>query len=261
MVFDERLTIDEDNRSNVIYDEHLVRYELAARLAAGKKVLDIACGTGYGSNILAQAGAEKVIGMDRSAEAVAEAKKNYQKINLEYKEGDAENIKEADKSFDLAVSFETIEHLQDADKYLAEIARVLSAEGLFLVSTPNREVFGQKNPFHLKEFTRGEFEAILGKYFNNIIILEQTNGIASIIKGAANGKIFLSDSAKPLYFLAICSNNALNLAEFSQESIVSVNPAALDRMHNNPAVKLVDTIYSLIIRIPGAKSFLKLLSS
>ena len=71
MVFDERLIPDNDSQTNIIYNEHLVRYQLAAKLARGKKVLDIACGSGYGANILAEAGAAQVIAVDISSEAVA----------------------------------------------------------------------------------------------------------------------------------------------------------------------------------------------
>jgi 2-polyprenyl-3-methyl-5-hydroxy-6-metoxy-1,4-benzoquinol methylase len=273
MPFDERLVLNNESKTNIIYDEHLVRYKLAAQLAAGKKVLDIACGSGYGSKILAEAGAEKVVAIDVDAEAVAEAKKKYTHANLEFRVGDAEKTlpvsvntprpsatpldrgdldtcsKEGTELFDLVVSFETIEHLKEVEKYLAEIARVLALEGIFLVSTPNREVFGQKNPFHLHEFTRGEFEETLKKHFKNIFILEQTNGIASLIKAGNSGSILLSDSAaKSLYFIAICSNNSANLSELFKESVVSVNPAALERIKNNPVMRFADKIYSLIKR-------------
>jgi ubiquinone/menaquinone biosynthesis C-methylase UbiE len=259
MSFDERLVLNKESKTNIIYDEHLVRYQLAAKMASGKIVLDIACGSGYGSKILAEAGAKKVVAIDKSPEALQQARENYSHTNLLYKEGDAENISEADESFDLVVSFETIEHLPSTEKYLAEIARVASREGIFLVSTPNREVFGQKNPYHLREFTRGEFEEALKKYFKNIFILEQTNGIASVIKAGESasaeamvdksGKIYFSDSGAPLYFIAVCSNNTSNLSELFKESIVSVNPAALEKIRNNPVVKIVDKVYSLIMKL------------
>ena len=255
MAFDERLVITEENRANIIYDEHLVRYQLAAQAAKGKNILDIACGSGYGAKILAQAGAAKVTAIDQSLEAITKAKQNYSATNIEYKVGDAENFGEADGAFDLVTSFETIEHLKNPEKYLAEIARVLKREGIFLVSTPNREIFGQKNPYHWHEFTRSEFEEILKKYFKNILILEQTNGIASLIKSGETGKIYFFDSGKPLYFIAACSNNDVRLPDLFKESVVSVNPTALERLRNNPVVNLSDSIYSLIVKIPGIRKF------
>ncbi|MDD4902232.1 MAG: class I SAM-dependent methyltransferase [Patescibacteria group bacterium] len=272
MVFEERLIINKENRSNIIYDEHLVRYQLAAQIAAGKNILDIACGSGYGSKILAEAGAQKVTAVDKSPEAIAAAREKYSAGNIVFMVGDAEEThplattpkpllgKEggspseggetdlADKSFNLVVSFETIEHLTNAEKYLAGIARVLDEEGIFLVSTPNREVFGQKNPYHLREFTRGEFEEILKKYFKNIYILEQTNGIASLIRAGGRGEVYFSGQSKPLYFIAVCSNNDLKLSDLFKESVVSVNPAALDKLRNNPVMKFIDKIYSIFIK-------------
>ena len=155
---------------------------------------------------------------------------------------------------------------------MAEIARVLSREGFFLISTPNREAFGQKNPYHLHEFTRGEFTETLKKYFKNIFILEQTNGIASLIKAGESvfvppsgtmagkpafapatadkaGKIYFpppaGGSIKPLYFIAVASNNDWKLSELFKESVVSVNPAALKKLRNNPVIRMADWIYSL----------------
>jgi 2-polyprenyl-3-methyl-5-hydroxy-6-metoxy-1,4-benzoquinol methylase len=252
MSFDERLVLNNESKANVIYDEHLVRYKLAAQLAAGKNILDIACGSGYGAKILAEAGAQKVTAVDIDVEALEEAKKNFGSANLEYKAGDAENIAEADKAFDLVTSFETIEHLKNAEKYLAEIARVLKQDGVFLVSTPNIEVFGQKNPFHLREFNKSEFEQTLKKNFKNIFILEQINGVASLIKAGNTGNIYFSDSsAKPLYFIAVCSNNNVDLSGLFKQSVASVNPAALERIKNNPVMKFVDKVYSLGMKMLG----------
>jgi ubiquinone/menaquinone biosynthesis C-methylase UbiE len=252
MIFDERLVISEGNRADIINDEHLVRYKLAAKLAAGKTVLDIACGSGYGSKILSEAGAAKVIAVDINKEAVAEAEKRYGAEDLLFKSGNAEKIEEADETFDLAVSFETIEHLPDAEKYLAEISRVLKKEGMALISTPNKDVFGQKNPYHLHEFTGKEFEDTLKKYFANVLILEQANGLASVIKApdAADKKAELSFSnfGAPLYFIAICSQAELP-ENLPIGNIASLNPAALERLKNNPVLKFVDKIYSLIRKI------------
>jgi 2-polyprenyl-3-methyl-5-hydroxy-6-metoxy-1,4-benzoquinol methylase len=246
MMFDERLVLNNESKANIIYDEHLVRYQLAAQVAKGKRVLDIACGSGYGAKILAQAGAAQVIAVDIDAKAIEAAKKNYGQDNIEFKTGDAESIKEADNLFDLIISFETIEHLPDAEKYLSELARVLKKEGMALISTPNREVFGQKNPYHLREFIKAEFEEILRKYFKNIFILDQINGLASLIKSGNSGKVYFSESTAPSYYIAAVSNNDLQPSDLFQESVVSINPAALDRIKNNPVLKFVDKIYSLI---------------
>jgi 2-polyprenyl-3-methyl-5-hydroxy-6-metoxy-1,4-benzoquinol methylase len=263
MVFAERLVLDQDNQANIIYDEHLVRYQLAAKLAPGLKVLDIACGSGYGANILAVAGAKQVVAVDISPEAIMAAQKKYSPAGISFKVGDAEEIKEAAESFDLIVSFETIEHLKNPEKYLAELARVLKKEGIALISTPNKEIFGQKNPYHRQEFTKSGFAEILQKYFSSHLILEQSAGLASFIKtpeAISGNKISFSNPGQPLYFIAVCGQGDLAAENLFGENIVSVNPLALEKMQNNPAVKLVDKVYSMLIKIPGVKNFLRKLN-
>lgn len=259
MIFDERLILNNDSQADVIYDEHLVRYMFAAKLAKGLNVLDIACGSGYGANILADSGAKQVVAVDIDSEAVAAAQKKYTKNNLIYKIGNAEEIKEMDESFDLVISFETIEHLKSPEKYLSELKRVLKKEGIALISTPNIEVFHQKNPFHLHEFTKNEFAGKLKEYFANCVILEQSNGLASFIKHENVVNIVnFSNSGAPLYFIAVASQSAI-AENILTENFISINPLALERRQNNPAVKVVDKIYSFLIKIPGVKSFLKIL--
>ena len=139
-------------RGQILY-EHLHRYAVAVTLAHGKRVLDIACGEGYGSNLLAAAGAE-VIGIDIAPDVIAHAKRAYPRQNLIFREGSCLNIPMDDKSIDLVVSFETIEHVWDEQQvtFLREIERVLKPEGLLLMSTPNKLLYSDqpnhKNPFH-----------------------------------------------------------------------------------------------------------------
>ena len=117
-----------------IRHEHLHRYGLALGLLAGKDVLDIACGEGYGSAMLA-AEARSVIGIDNAAKVVAHARKTYKKsTNLTFEVGDAKAIPLDDQSVDVVVSFETIEHLAEQDEMLAQIARVLRPGGLLIIS-------------------------------------------------------------------------------------------------------------------------------
>lgn len=252
-IFDERLNISDEIKQNIIYDEHLVRYEFAKRFVKGKKVLDIACGSGYGAKILAEAGAEEVIAIDINKEAVEAAKINYGHNNIEFLEGSAEEIKLGDKSIDTIVSFETIEHLKNPEKYLSELKRVIKDSGLVFISTPNDAVFHTKNPFHFKEYNKNEFADLIKKYFKYYKIFDQANGIASYIKVDKQneaGKIFIAENKNaPLYFIAVCSNK--EIIDLPKDNIVSVNPAALNNLYNNPGLKAVNKIYSLIIKIPG----------
>ena len=151
--------------------EHIGRYRFAAGAVRGKRVLDVACGSGYGCAILAETAAE-VVGVDISPEAVAHAAGRYASLpNVRFACGDARRVPVQDERFDVVTSFETLEHLpvSGINEYLGEIHRVLAPGGRAFVSTPDRDSYSlggdTGNPFHLYEFTRDEFLARLGARF------------------------------------------------------------------------------------------------
>jgi 2-polyprenyl-3-methyl-5-hydroxy-6-metoxy-1,4-benzoquinol methylase len=217
-----------DERTKFLFQEHTIRYLFASQFTASKTVLDAACGSGYGSAILSESGAKKVVGIDNSSEAIEYCKKNYKKENLEFKKANCEKIT-LDTTFDVAISFETIEHLKNQDNFLAEIKRVLKDDGIFIVSTPNADTYPSDNPFHYKEFTESEFKLFLGKYFSNITIFYQyypssmaiskptdiMNDLKINFFNATNFQLddisekFNLDSSSGLFFIAICSNNEI----------------------------------------------------
>ena len=256
--FDERLVLDDNTRQAIIYDEHLVRYEFAKQFVKDKYVLDIACGSGYGSKIIAEAGAKKVVAVDVDKETIDFAKKNYFNENIKYITGNAEEIKQDSNLFDVITSFETIEHLQNPDKFLNELARVIKIDGIAIISTPNKNVSHEKNPFHFKEFSRNEFKEIIKKCFNYCHIIEQDNGIVSYIAGGAEqqDKIILNSRSEPIYFIAFCSQEDV-VKNLQYSSIASVNSPALNNLLNNIGVRTANKIYSLAIKIPGVKKFLQ----
>ena len=102
-----------------LWNEHFARYAFASRLARGKRVLDLGCGTGYGSAELSRQAAT-VTGLDVSADAVEFAREKFVAPGLEFVEGSATEVALADSSYDLIVAFEVIEHLKDWRKLLAE---------------------------------------------------------------------------------------------------------------------------------------------
>jgi len=168
----ERLTLG--SFDPITEQEHLRRYEYVVNLVEGKDVLDIACGTGYGSKLLADGGARSVRGIDVSADAVQYAAEHNANDRLKFEVGDAENLQGIpDESFDVVISFETIEHLNRVDKYLAELRRVLRPGGMYIVSTPDRRLASSlylfrgrpNNEYHVREFTRSELLEILGRTF------------------------------------------------------------------------------------------------
>lgn len=153
--------------------QHVARYEFARAFVDGQATLDVACGSGYGSALLADAGASSVVGVDRDARAVEYCAAKYARPNLRFQQDDAQALSFADASFDRVISFETIEHLPDYARFVAEAARVLRPGGRFVVSTPDGRLestlYGltgrPRNGHHLVEFTRDGFVAALGPHF------------------------------------------------------------------------------------------------
>jgi ubiquinone/menaquinone biosynthesis C-methylase UbiE len=156
--------------------EHLHRYKIAEFFCTNKVVLDIACGEGYGSNLLSKF-ATKVSGVDIDANSIAEASLKYKSENIEFKEGNTSNIPYENSLFDVVVSFETIEHHNQHHEMLKEIKRVLKPGGLLIISTPDKHIYtdlkGTKNKFHIKELYKKEFVELINIYFTNATIFNQ----------------------------------------------------------------------------------------
>jgi len=171
----ERL-IDASSSSWDLYLQHIGRYLFAKPLVSGKTVLDVACGSGYGCQLLSHT-AQRVIGVDNCKETIKYCRSRYQGENLTFFQMDCSHLAFPSSSFDTVVSFETLEHLENHDRFLLEIKRILKDDGMLIISTPNKEYFtlytkGKKNPFHYKEFTRKEFE----KRIRDSFYLEQMLG-------------------------------------------------------------------------------------
>ena len=154
-----------------IAHEHWHRYAFARRFVEGRRVLDAACGEGYGTALLAD-GAAHVAGVDIDAVTLSHARTAYaDRTNVTFVEGSAAALPLADASIDVVVSFETIEHLEVADqsRMLAEFARVLVPGGALIVSSPNRPEYSDArnyvNPFHLHELDRDELARLLAPHF------------------------------------------------------------------------------------------------
>lgn len=118
--------------------DHLGRYAFAAEFVKEKVVLDVACGSGYGSAYLFDKGAKMVVGGDISSEAMEDARVSYVRPGVEFLLLDATKLPFADNSFEAIVSMETIEHLGQYQDYLSECKRVLKGGGVFICSTPNK---------------------------------------------------------------------------------------------------------------------------
>lgn len=151
--------------------DHMARYEFAKKFCLGKSVLDIACGTGYGSHMLLNAGAVKVVGVDISKDAVCYAEKEFASMSLTFKVGNIQNNIELDFVPDLITCFETIEHVDDWKAAIRSIKDLVSGSSCtLLMSSPNRRITSPsarllsdkpRNKFHVREFLLGELVSAL----------------------------------------------------------------------------------------------------
>ncbi len=162
-----------------LWAEHLARYKLAARFAAGRRVLDFACGTGYGTALLKQAGAKVVVGVDRSLEAIAYACEKFSGPGLSFSSMDCLEPGFRAARFDLVVSFETIEHVSFYERFLAEVSRLVEPGGRFVLSTPNKKTYTderpwEKNRFHTREFYWQELRGALEAVFRRVWLYGQS---------------------------------------------------------------------------------------
>jgi SAM-dependent methyltransferase len=142
--------------------EHIARYRWAASRAFGKSVADIACGTGYGSRILVDAGARQVTSIDIHEPALRFGVDSY---GIRCAIADASRIPLKSACFDLVASLETIEHLPDPSAFVAEVKRILKPRGLLFVTTPNGDGGSHSgNPWHVHELSKQELESILAAH-------------------------------------------------------------------------------------------------
>lgn len=164
------------NAPELIY-EHYHRYLFASRFVAGKRVLDLASGEGYGVDLLSQTAAD-VVGIDIDSAAVEHARLHYVRPNVRYTTG---SILELDRqfaagSFDVVTCFEAIEHVVEHERLLEGVDHVLSDSGIFFVSTPDREPYRARdgdNPYHVHELDSVELHGLLHSRFENVRIWEQ----------------------------------------------------------------------------------------
>lgn len=206
--------------------EHLHRYGFAREFVKGKKVLDLGCGEGYGSLILAEE-AKEVIGADIDQVAVRHASLKYVRGNLRFIQGSIIDLPIKGKGvFDVIVCFEALEHIREHDELMKEVKRLLRSDGIFIISTPNKHTYSDQpnyqNPFHLKELYLDEFNGLLNANFNNTFIYGQRVYPASNIfplfkdmggmKGCAiekndKGFVFVpSERKEGRYFIGVSSD-------------------------------------------------------
>ncbi len=213
-----------------IWYEHYHRYLMACDLVRGKKVLDAACGEGYGSHLLATY-ADKVVAVDIDQNSINHAKQRYRRNNLKFIKADVLEIPIPDDSFDVVVSFETLEHLAEHQDLLAEYKRLLTNDGCLIISTPDKAEYSDKtgfsNEYHVKELYHHEFKELLDGHFSHQVWLGQklmfNSAIWQLDKTLetvqwqhleGNNTVREQQlSYPPMYYVVVASNSDKNLPE------------------------------------------------
>jgi SAM-dependent methyltransferase len=217
-----------------LWNEHYSRYAFAARFAAGRTALDLGSGSGYGAAELSRA-ARFVCGLDVSLEAMAYARDRFPLENLRFLAASAAAVPLRDSTFDLITAFEVIEHLDDWPSLIREAHRLLTEDGIFLVSTPNALVYTESrgtqgaNPFHVHEFEAAEFETELRRSFPHVEVLLQNRSEAFVFSPAktfrdADARVDSGGggAADAHFFLAVCGKRLIR----EQKTFVYVPRAA-----------------------------------
>ena len=207
--------------------EHLHRYALARDLVHGKDVLDIACGEGYGANLLSDV-AQSVIGMDLDVDVIHHASSRYVRPGLSFKVGSCSSIPLQNNSIDAIVSFETIEHHSQHSEMFEEFRRILRPDGFVVISSPDKHEYSDvpsfANPFHVKELYLNEFYDLLRARFRNVAMYGQRVCYGSVVaplhaselmswntySGGSESIRRVDGMESPLYFIAIASDGPLD---------------------------------------------------
>lgn len=190
--------------SGSIMLEHEHRYRFCLDLVVGQRVLDLACGEGFGSAKMAKY-AKRVCGVDIDPLTVAHAEATYKRDNLHYLCGSCSKIPLPDASVDVVISFETIEHHDEHEAMMDEIRRVLRPGGALVISSPDKLTYSDErnfnNEFHVKELYAEEFTSLLKSRFTNVAMFGQRIVYGSSIflqKGAGEIQSYGIDQTEPV---------------------------------------------------------------
>ena len=230
-----------------IWYEHWHRYCAALPAAAGKRVLDCACGEGYDSMLLAGVAAD-VTGVDIDGVAIHHATSRYgEQTNLRFVQGSCVSLPLPDESVDIVISFETIEHVAEQEAMLAQFHRVLVADGILIVSSPNKSIYsgetGCVNEYHVKELTRDELKSMLDAQFpqqawygqrvlaHSMLWVESSPRPrdSELLALNGGGVQALDAPAAAAYFIVVCAGQATKLPRLPALSIFDDGAQSLYR--------------------------------
>lgn len=206
--------------------EHQQRYEFFNSFYSGKKVLDSACGSGYGSYHISNFGASSVLGIDISETSISLSKKKYKNSNLEFRETDCSDLRILKEKFDVIVSFETLEHLTDPRLFIKSASEILNPGGFFICSTPNKTRLsgaGHINKYHLNELNYADFYKAMTDYFDINACYHQTETLPYLRYMELQYKIGTLENRLTWYFFQRIENMIRKLIgrEFKKEPFMN----------------------------------------
>jgi SAM-dependent methyltransferase len=230
-----------------IWYEHWHRYSVMLPAARGRRVLDAACGEGYGSWLLAGSAAD-VVGIDVDSAAIGHAVARYApRPNLRYMQASCSALPLATGSIDLIVSFETIEHLDGQEAMLTEFRRVLAPTGALVISSPNKAIYseetGYANEFHVRELTRNELAGMLHPHFpqqswyGQRVLAHSLLWKEDVSAAPTAELVALTDDrvhgqavpAPPMYFIVVCGAKGVALPRLAELSLFDDGAQSLYR--------------------------------
>lgn len=215
--------IPQNKAQSIMSLEHYHRYIYASQYCTNKRVLDIACGSGYGSSLLSEV-AKSVVGVDIDENAIQWCKQSYNKKNLMFEVNSIDAINYPEKSFDIITCFETIEHVSsDQQKKAIELfGKILEDDGLFFCSTPSTTspLHIEDNKYHVHELSEDEFYTLLSSHFKYVRIIGQSVCLCSTIGDFkdSNGSVHTTNKCRTgdcKYLIGICSNSDITYIKTS----------------------------------------------
>ena len=216
----------------ILAQEHLGRYKFTVRSLdlTRKIVLDLAGGDGYGSSLLKEIGhPQEVVSIDIDLPTTRSAHLTHGE-SVDFVNADAQNLPFPDASFPVVTSFETYEHLARPKQFLSEISRVLTPDGILVISTPNRNISNPRtsrssvpaNPFHRFEVSPQEFIDDLKPHFRDITlygqrfkikpagerrtVIDRLRNLSSVLTGEISRVHSIPPFDEPTYMVAVCQN-------------------------------------------------------
>jgi 2-polyprenyl-3-methyl-5-hydroxy-6-metoxy-1,4-benzoquinol methylase len=179
----ERIIPTKEGEVSVVFSRHQFAYRFALKFASGKDILDVGCGTGYGCSILAER-ANYVLGLDKDKNAIEYCNAHYSAPNINFRQTDASML-EREREFDVAVSFQVIEHMRNVDDFIDRIKNLVKQNGIIIITTPNVKISQNAetdNPFHLSDMNYEQFERLIDRKFKTYKIFGVAHASQNILR-------------------------------------------------------------------------------